>query len=100
MNGRPADHGTSQRAPAHAWTLALGLRDVSDEAPCLIEDSLTPREREVTRHVALGMRNAEIAGVLGLRPGTVKLHVHRIFKKVGVASRRELAGYALRVGIV
>jgi DNA-binding NarL/FixJ family response regulator len=73
---------------------------VGDQAPCLIDDCLSPRERQVARYVALGMRNAEIAAALGITTGTAKLHVHRIFKKVEVRSRRELCGYALRVGLV
>jgi DNA-binding NarL/FixJ family response regulator len=73
---------------------------LTDQVPCLIDDCLTPRERQVARFVALGMRNAEIAAALGITTGTAKLHVYRIFKKVEVHSRRELCGYALRVGLV
>ena len=74
--------------------------DISEQAPCLDQDCLSPREREVTRCVAFGMRNAEVARTLSISEETVKVHLYKIFRKVGVRSRRELAGYALRVGIV
>lgn len=53
--------------------------------------SLTPREREVLRWVAEGKANAEIAVILGLTPGTVKLHVERILTKLGVENRTAAA---------
>ena len=48
---------------------------------------LTPREAEVLRWVAEGKANAEIATILGLTAGTVKLHVERILAKLGVENR-------------
>ena len=48
---------------------------------------LSPREREVALLVARGLANKEIASELGLSHGTVKLHVHSIFLKVGVHKR-------------
>jgi DNA-binding NarL/FixJ family response regulator len=44
---------------------------------------LSPREREVALLVARGLANKEIARELGLSNGTVKLHVHKIFLKLG-----------------
>lgn len=57
--------------------------------------SLTPREHEVATAVATGASNKRIAALLGIAEGTVKLHVHRVFKKLGVANRVELS---LRLG--
>src|SRR5215475_14371974 len=62
--------------------------------------SLTRREREITRHVALGLRNAEVAERLGVSEGTVKTHLNNIFQKLGFRDRVELAMYAVRVGLV
>jgi DNA-binding CsgD family transcriptional regulator len=74
--------------------------DISEQAPCLVEDVLSPREREVVRCVAGGMTNAEAARALSISIKTVKAHLANIFAKAGVRSRRELVGYALRVGII
>ena len=52
---------------------------------------LTPRERELVELVRQGLRNRDIAGRLGVTEGTVKVYLHSIFDKVGVASRTELA---------
>lgn len=62
--------------------------------------SLTRREREIVRHVALGLRNAEVAERLGVSEGTVKTHLNNIFQKLGLRDRVELALYAVRVGLV
>ncbi len=51
---------------------------------------LTPREREVSRLLAEGRTDAEIAAILFLSPHTVKAHVKRVYQKVGVRSRVEL----------
>ena len=75
--------------------------DVSEQAPCLEHDDvLSPREREVARCVAFGMRNEEMASRLSISPNTVLTHIAHIFQKLGLHSRRELVGYAFRLGIV
>lgn len=51
---------------------------------------LTPREREVALLVARGLSNKEVARELGLCDGTVKIHLHRIFQKLGAKSRYHL----------
>jgi two-component system nitrate/nitrite response regulator NarL len=60
----------------------------------------TGREREVIRYVALGLRNAEVAGQLGISSETVKKHLRNVFQKLQVRDRVELAHYALRQGLV
>jgi len=52
---------------------------------------LTPREREIVKQICVGMKNKEIAGVLSITPGTVKVHLMHIFEKTGVKDRFELA---------
>ena len=51
---------------------------------------LSPREREVALLVARGLTNKEVAHELGLSDGTVKIHVHSIFQKLGAKSRYHL----------
>ncbi|HEY2385982.1 MAG TPA: response regulator transcription factor [Candidatus Binatia bacterium] len=62
--------------------------------------ALTPREREITKHVARGLRNAEVAAELAISEVTVKTHVNNIFQKLGIRDRVELALYAVRMGII
>jgi two-component system NarL family response regulator/two-component system nitrate/nitrite response regulator NarL len=52
---------------------------------------LTPRETEIAEGVAEGLQNKEIAEKLGIADGTVRIHVHNIFKKLGIQNRVELA---------
>jgi DNA-binding NarL/FixJ family response regulator len=58
-------------------------------------DPLTPSEREVVRHVALGLRNTEVSHKLFVSEFTVKTHLNHIFHKLGVRNRVELTRYAL-----
>ena len=53
-------------------------------------DTLTPREREVLRHVVAGRLNKQIAGDLGTVERTVKLHRSHLMAKLGVGSVAEL----------
>lgn len=50
---------------------------------------LTPRQKEVLSLMAKGKSNREIASLLGLAPGTVKVHALRIFKALNVQNRTE-----------
>jgi two-component system, NarL family, nitrate/nitrite response regulator NarL len=54
-------------------------------------ETLSPRERQLVGLVAKGLRNREIGEQLGVTEGTVKVYLHSIFEKLGVASRTELA---------
>ena len=51
---------------------------------------LTPRETEVAAAVKRGLRNREIAGLLGLSEYTVKQMLKSVFRKLGVSSRTQL----------
>ena len=53
--------------------------------------SLTPAEQDVARLVADGLSNAEIADRLFISPRTVNAHLTRVYRKVGIASRVQLA---------
>ena len=56
--------------------------------------ALTTRERAVVALVTQGMRNREIASELGITEGTVKVYLHRIYDRLGVGNRTELALWA------
>ena len=60
---------------------------------------LTPREIELVRLVAGGLRNKEIAERVHITEGTVKIHLHNIYRKLEVESRVELVLYAQARGL-
>lgn len=59
-------------------------------------NELTDREQQVLELVERGLKNKEIALDLGIRPGTVKIHLKHIFEKTGVHGRYGLALNGLR----
>jgi two-component system, NarL family, response regulator len=61
---------------------------------------LTARELEVLRLVAKGLRNQEIARVIGRTTGTVKVHVKNILEKLGVEDRTHAVTLGLQRGII
>lgn len=63
-------------------------------------DALTPRELEVLQVVARGASNLEVAQRLGLKEGTVRIHLSNIFSKLGVRDRTEAVTAALKRGLV
>ncbi len=78
-----------QRIVRATPSLAYG----QNEAP---SHGLSAREREVVRLVSRGLTDKEIAQALSLSIHTVKTHVRKVLKRLGVSSRRELlSGYHL-----
>jgi DNA-binding NarL/FixJ family response regulator len=61
---------------------------------------LTPREIEIVRLAASGLRNKEIANSLAISEGTVKIHLHRSYEKLHVDNRMALLRYAQAKGLV
>jgi DNA-binding NarL/FixJ family response regulator len=62
--------------------------------------ALTPRERTVLELVAKGLSNREIGARLSTAPGTVKVHLGRIYAKLGVGDRTAAALLAIERGLV
>ncbi|HEX6054099.1 MAG TPA: response regulator transcription factor [Gemmatimonadaceae bacterium] len=61
---------------------------------------LTAREVEVLRLVGKGLRNKEIARVIGRTEETVKVHLKHVMQKLGVDDRTEAVTVALQRGII
>ncbi|MEW8460475.1 MAG: two-component system response regulator NarL [Candidatus Thiodiazotropha endolucinida] len=61
--------------------------------------SLTAREKEILQCIAQGQSNKQIANVLNISEGTVKVHVKHLLKKLNRHSRTEAAVWALKEGI-
>jgi len=68
---------------------AIAQAGVTRTSSCL--SALSPKERGVAQHVARGLRNREIAALLATTEGTVKVHLHSIYSKLGISNRTELA---------
>lgn len=65
-----------------------------------IENPLTKREQEILALVAAGKSNQEIAEILYIAPGTVRVHVHAILQKLDVRDRTQAAVLAIQKGLV
>jgi len=73
------------------------LRERAGDEPAAA--TLTPREAEIVRMVARGLRNRGIAEQLDISEGTVKIHLHNIYEKLGVDGRLTLTLHAQRLGL-
>ena len=89
--GRPEE---ARRHTERAAALLRGSRDPAEEPG----DELTAREREVLGCMATGMTNQQVARSLGISIRTVAVHVSRVLRKTGSASRTEAALWAVRTG--
>jgi len=87
---RAANRGRKSVAPEVAAELAEHLAD----------ESLSPREVEVLRHVAGGNRNRDIAERLFIAEETVKIHLKHIMGKLGASDRTHAVAIAARRGII
>ena len=94
--------------PKHAWTFGNGSRKLivrftrhphagcflllvdeqgGDGCPTGPSVDLSPREQEVAEWLGQGKSNEEIAIILGISAHTVKNHIDKIFRKLGVENR-------------
>ena len=87
----------SWNGKAIAGALRLVLQ--REQAVAAASSMLTPRELEVTRMVATGLRNKEIAARLEISEGTVKFHLHSIYEKLQIDGRYALMSYARDRGL-
>lgn len=75
-------------------TAKVGLSSITTENP------LTPREQEILALVAAGKSNQEIAELLYITSGTVRVHVHAILHKLDVRDRTQAAIVALQKHLI
>lgn len=85
------DEDLARRARARASQRRVSLREVAS--------ALTPREIEVVRLLSRGLRNRDIAECTGITEGTVKVHLHNIYEKLGLGGRMALMLWAQAKGL-
>lgn len=95
--------GATPLCPAVAEQLMAMLRDAqqaSKLSPTGVDPGqLTRREREVVRLLARGLAYKEVAAVLSIGLDTVRSHVRRLYKKLGIHTAAEAAAWAVRNGM-
>jgi DNA-binding NarL/FixJ family response regulator len=84
----------------HAGRKRVAVDAAAKLAQHMGDETLTPREVEVLRHVATGTRNREIGNRLAITEETVKAHLKHIMEKLGAGDRTEAVTIALRRGII
>ena len=87
---------TFEAAGAEPWTARARdeLRAAGESTPARGGrrlDRLTPQELQIARLVARGDSNRDVAAALFLSPRTVEYHLHKVFRKLGLHARAELA---------
>jgi len=82
-------------------TVTQAVQAAADRSgPTEAAGSLTPRELEIVRMVAQGLRNRVIGERLVISESTVKVHLHNIYEKLGIEGRLELVLLAQQKGLV
>jgi len=100
------DHGAVD-AGGHTYRLLCTAMDehrvitlLPLAAGALVEEKLSPREKEVLQLVSRGMTNARIARRLGVAASTIRTHMEHILAKLGVRNRAAAATQALSSGLI
>jgi two-component system, NarL family, response regulator LiaR len=92
---RAAAHGQSLIDPAVAGVVLQELSRVKKS-----DATLSEREQDVLRQLALGRTNREIAETMMVSPETIKAHVGNILAKLHLAHRTQAVIYALKHGLI
>lgn len=85
--------GTLTVASTPGWGTEMSMKIPLDppEPSSVLDEDLTPRERDIVRLVTAGAHNAEIAREVGISEHTVKFHVSKLLRRTGTRNRAELA---------
>ena len=91
--------GMMLKTPSDVAPVAGELNTIDRPAPVQRKVHFSPRERQIVRFIVEGCSNQEIANRMGLRLQTVKNHLSRIYRKVAVPNRVQLAVFAVGNGV-
>lgn len=97
-SGLPADTLVAMLRILMAGDMLIPAELMAPPAPPSVAEvctTLTARETEVLALVARGWRNKSIANEINVSEHTVKLHIHNLIRKLGVANRTEAATWFL-----
>ena len=97
---RVVSEGGSLFAPSVTRRLIEEFARRGDPRPHPSLDGLTEREVDVLRQVARGLSNTEIATTLFVTENTVKTHVARVLRKLGIRDRVQAVVVAYESGLV
>lgn len=75
-------------------------RVTSAPIPPTTKELLSPRQRQIFELVVVGQSNKEIARTLGVSECTVKIHITKLFKKLGARNRSAVALAGARLGLI
>jgi two-component system nitrate/nitrite response regulator NarP len=91
-----AEHLADSLRRVAGGEMQIGFAATRESSPARRRVTLTPREREIVLLLRRGLRNKQIANEMGITEGTVKIYLFRLFHKLDVRNRFELA----RCGVV
>ena len=86
-----ADHLAESLMRVAGGEMQIGFAAAQESGPAKRRSGLTPREREIVGLLRQGLRNKQIAQAMNITEGTVKIYLFRLFHKLGVRNRFELA---------
>jgi len=88
------------RNAAHAVAIAHHAGVFGSCRTMPVDGPVTWRERQVLRGIAAGLTAAQLGRVLVLSPETVKSHLSRVYRKLGVCTRPHAVDAAFRCGLL
>jgi DNA-binding NarL/FixJ family response regulator len=71
-------------------------RELMDTVLSQTRVALTRRQGQIVSLVAQGFKNKEIASAMGITEGTVKVYLYKLFRKLGMSDRLDMALYGLK----
>jgi DNA-binding NarL/FixJ family response regulator len=93
-------HAGGQWLERDSIVRAIGKLLKREDGARRLASLLTTRQTEIVRLVSQDLRNKEIADRLCISEGTIKVHLHNIYQKLNVSSRRALARVAQEKGFI